>query len=255
MSPRHPIAAVLALVAALALSGFTGNVGAESEFYVGLGIGQVNSAYDSDRYGEVAGSWRYKFRHHPYDDMAAWIGIGGGWTTYPTGGNFGNQVVTLQFMGGFTKNWGEFGGGLLLTGDTTGIGPMIVLPAFRLRLGPHDKIQFGFGVFDEAPFWSGGGAMHFELIASIPFEKLWAPRAKIGGRLNFYAPDERVPIELYGGVEARLGRHIRVGVEASLGDGGASFGGGDEPSFTLALKVGGAVGPGTRSEGKPQPPR
>ncbi len=240
----------IALLLCVSLSGFTGNVGPESEFYVGAGIGRVNTAFDSDNYGEIAGTWRLKFRHFPYDDLAGWIQFGGGWTTYPTGGNFGNQIWTIQYMGGVVKDFGEFGAGFVLTGDSTGIGPLLVLPSFRLRLGPHDRVQFGFGVLDEAPYWSTGGVMHFEAIVTVPFEKVWAPRLKGGARLNLYAPAERFPLELFGGVEARIGRHLRLAVEASIGDGGVP---GGEPSFTAAAKIGGAVGPGTRSTERPQP--
>jgi len=242
--------AVAFIPLALALSGFTGYVGPESEFYAGVGIGRVNTAFDSDSYGEVGGTWRYKFKHFPYDDLAAWVQFGGSWTTYPQGGNFGNQVWTLQYMGGIRKNFGELGGGFVLTGDSTGIGPLLVLPSFRLRLGPHDRIQFGFGMLDEAPYWATGGVMHFEGIFTVPFEKIWSPRLKIGIRLNLYAPAERFPLELFGGAEARLGRHVRVAVEGSVGDGGIP---GGEPSFTVSAKVGGAVGPGTRSDRYPEP--
>lgn len=244
--------AALLLTLPLLLSGFTGNVGPESEFYVGLGIGQVKTDLDNDRYGEVGGTWRLKFRHFPYDDTAPWVQFGMSWSTYPTGGNLGNQVWAFQYMGGFVKNWGEFGAGFVLVGDSTGTGPFFLTPSFRLRLGPQDRFQFGFGVMDEAPYWSTGGVLHFEAIVTVPFEKIWAPKLKIGGRLNLYAPFERTPLELFGGVEARLGRHLRVGVEASLGDGGSA---GSEPSFTVALKLGGAVGPGTKSDRKPEPYR
>ena len=244
--------AVLLLALPLLLSGFTGNVGPESEFYVGVGIGQIKTEMDNDRYGEIGGTWRYKFRHHPYDHTAPWVQFGLSWSTYPEGGMLGNQIWAIQYMGGFVKTYVEFGAGFVLTGDQTGIGPMFPLPSFRLRLGPHDKIQFGVGVMDEAPYWSSGGVLHFEAIVTAPFEKVWAPKLKIGGRMNLYAPFERTPIELFGGVEARLGRHVRVAIEGSLGDGG-TFGG--EPSFTLVAKVGGAVGPGTKSDRRPQPPR
>lgn len=242
------IAPLLALP--VLLCGFTGNVGRESEFYAGVGIGQIKTAVDNDQYGEVGGTWRFKFRHFPYDDLAAWIQFGASWTTFPQGGALGNQVWVIQYMGGLVRDWGEFGGGFALVGDQTGTGPMFVLPSIRLRIGRHDMVQFGFGVLDEAPYWASGGVMHFEAIVAMPFQKVWAPRARIGGRMNPYAPVDRTPIELFGGIEVRLGRHIRIGVEASLGDGGEP---GGEPSFTLSGKLGGAVGPGTRSDKRPQP--
>jgi len=117
---------LLLLPLALMLSGFTGNVGPESEFYAGVGIGRVNTTLDSDNYAEAGGTIRYKFRHFPYDDIAAWVQFGASWTTYPTGGNFGNQIWTIQYMGGIVKNFGEFGGGFVLSGDQTGVGPLWV---------------------------------------------------------------------------------------------------------------------------------
>jgi hypothetical protein len=240
------------LFAALLLTGFTGDKGAESEVYVGGGIGRISTPFDADNYGEIGGTWRHKFRNFPYDDLAGWFQIGASWSTYPTGGNLGNQLLTIQLMGGTVKNYGEFGAGFVLTGDLTGVGPMLLLPSFRLRLGDHDKAQFGFGMFDEAPYWSGGGLLHFEGIFAVPFEKIWAPRLKIGGRMNAYGAGERFPLELYGGAEAHLGRHVRLGIEGSLGDGGVP---GGEPSFTAAVKVGGAFGKGTKSGVRPTPAR
>ena len=241
---------LLVLPLALALSGFTGNVGPESEFYAGVGIGKINTPFDSDPYSEIGGTWRLKFRHFPYDDLAAWVQFGASGASYPEGGNFGNRIWTIQYMGGIRKNFGEFGAGFVLSGDETGFGPLLVLPSIRLRLGEHDRVQFGFGMLDEAPYWTTGGIMHFEGIFAVPFEKIWAPRLKIGGRLNLYAPGERFPLELFGGAEIRFGRHVRLGIEASLGDGGVA---GGEPSFTASVKLGGAVGPGTRSDRQPEP--
>lgn len=244
------VAPVLLALALPVLCGFTGNKGAESEFYVGAGIGQIATPFDLDRYSEFGGTWRLKFRNFPYDDLAGWVQLGGSWSTYPTGGNLGNQIVTINVMGGTNKNFGTFGAGFVLSGDVTGFGPMLLLPSFRVRLGEHDKVQFGFGMLDEAPYWTAGGLLHFEGIFAVPFEKVWAPRLKIGGRLNAYGAGERFPLELYGGAEARLGKHVRIGLEASIGDGGVS---GGEPSFTAALKIGGAVGPGTKSTERPRP--
>lgn len=232
------------------LCGFTGDKGAESVFYAGAGLGRVNTATDADNYGEVGGSWALKFRNFPYDDLSGWMQLGASWTTYPQGGNVGNQIVTIQVMGGILKNFGYFGGGFVLSGDVTGVGPIWMLPSIRLRLGPHDKVQFGFGMLDEAPYWTSGGLLHFEGIFTVPFEKIWAPKLIIGGRLNPYAASDRFPLELYGGAEVRLGRHVRVGILASVGDGG--FVGG-EPSFAGSVRIGGAVGPGTKSGVQPAP--
>lgn len=231
------------------LVGFTGNKGAESIVHVGAGIGEVRTLTDVDPFGEVGGDFAFKFRNFPYDDLSAWVQVGGSWMTFPSGGSLGNQVVTIQAMGGVLKNFGYFGAGFILSGDVTGIGPVWMLPSFKLRVGEHDKVQFGLGMFDQAPYWTSGGVLHFEGIFTVPFEKIWAPKLKIGGRLNPYEAGLRVPIELYGGVEARLGRHIRVGVDASIGDGGF----GNPPSFAVALRVGAAVGKGTRTDIKPAP--
>ena len=48
--PRLWTLCALLLLAPL-LSGFTGKTGQEMEFTVGVGIGQIDSAFDSDRYG------------------------------------------------------------------------------------------------------------------------------------------------------------------------------------------------------------
>jgi hypothetical protein len=233
------------------LVGFTGDKGVEAETYVGFGIGNVRTAIDDDPFGEIGGSFRFKFRNFPYDDKAGWIGVAASWHTWPQGSQIGNQLLTILWEGGVVYDWGEFGGGIVVFGELTGVGQLFVLPSVRLRAGDHERVQFGFGMADDAPFWSAGGLMHWEGIFAIPWDKLWAPRVKIGVRVNPYpfVPDERVPIELFGGVEARIGRHVRVSVEGSLGDGG---GPGLPPSFTAAVKIGAAVGKGTKSGIKPQ---
>jgi hypothetical protein len=229
------------------LCGFTGNKGVESVFHAGVGIGTVRTLADSDNFGEFGGDFAFKFRNFPYDDLSGWLQVGASYMTFPDGGALGNQIVTIQLMGGVMKSFGYFGGGFVLTGDTSGIGPMGILPSIKLRVGDHDRVQFGMGMFDQAPYWSSGGVLHFEGIFTVPFEKIWAPKVKVGGRLNPYDAGQRVPIEFAAGIEARLGRHIRVGVDGSLGDGGF----GNPPSFTVALIVGGAVGKGTKSDVKP----
>jgi len=247
----RPIRKLLVLVlTSWSLVGFTGNVGPEAEFYTGVGIAQINSEADSDNLGEIGTTARFKFRNFPYHDLAGWVQVGASWTTYPNGGNFGNQIVCLQYMGGVVRHWGEVGGGFVLFGDTTQVGPMLVAPSFRLRLGPQDLVQFGMGALDEAPYWTGGSVLHWEAIFALPPRKIWSSRLKIGHRLNPYEPGYRFPLEGYFGIEARLGRHIRLAIEASLGDGGEI---GGPPSFSAAFKVGGAVGPGTRSDVKPRP--
>ena len=250
--PSNPLGLLLALLVFVSpgLCGFTGDVGVEAEFYAGVGLGEVATSFDIDNYGELGLTGRYKFRHFPYDDLSAWAQFGGSWTTFPTGGDFGNQVVTIQAMGGIIRHWGILGAGLALFGDSSGVGPMLVLPSIRIRIGEHDRIQFGFGMMDEAPYLSGGGPLHWEGIFAVPWDRIWAPRLKIGARLNLYAIEEHFPLELYGGAEARLGRHIRVAIEGTLGDGG-SFG--DRPTFSFVAKVGAAVGKGTKSERKPRP--
>ncbi|HCP44510.1 MAG TPA: hypothetical protein DIU15_00510 [Deltaproteobacteria bacterium] len=238
------------LLASCFLTGFTGNVGPEAEFYTGVGIGQINSEVDSDNLGEIGTTARFKFRHFPYHDLAGWVQMGASWTTYPNGGDFGNQIVSLQYMGGVVRSWGEIGGGFVLFGDTTQVGPLLVAPSFRFRIGPQDLVQFGMGVLDEAPYWTGGSVLHWEAIFALPPRKIWSARLKVGNRLNPYDPQFRIPLEGYFGIEARLGRHIRVGLEGSLGHGGAFD---DPPSFSAAFKIGGAVGPGTKSDIRPRP--
>ncbi len=250
-SRNRLLALVLVLPLALACSGFTGDVGREMEAHVGVGIGKVETAFDSDAMGELAVQARYKFRNMPYDDLSIWVQMGFSWTTFPEGGELGNQLVSLQYLGGVLRNWGEIGGGFVLFGDTTDVGPMLLLPAFRLVVGEHDRVQFGMGAFDQVPFFSGGGPLHWEGIFTIPFDKVWAPRVKVGGRLNPYAAFERLPLEFYTGVVVHLGRHVRIGIDASLGDGGQGFQG--PPSFGLSVRVGMAVGKGTKSDRKPQP--
>ena len=217
-------------------------------FHTGVGIGTVRTLSDVDNFGEVGADFAFKFRNFPYDDLSAWMQVGASVMTFPEGGALGNRVVTMQVIGGVLKDFGYFGVGFVLSGDTTGIGPVWMLPSAKLRIGPSNKVQFGVGVFDEAPYWTTGGALHFEGIFTVPFEKIWAPKLKIGGRMNPY-DRERVPLEAYGGVEARLGRHVRLSVDASIGDGGF----GNPPSFTVSGRIGGAVGRGTKSDVKPAP--
>ena len=243
----------LALLLPLALmcSGFTGNVGSELEAHTFVGISKVETSFDSDSMGELGLQARYKFRNIPYDDLSIWIQVGFSWTTFPTGGNLGNQVVNLQYLGGILRNWGEIGGGFVLFGDTTEVGPMLLLPAFHLVIGRHDRVQFAMGAFDQVPLLTGIGPLHWEGIFTIPFDKIWAPRLKVGGRLNPYAGFERLPLEFYTGVEVHLGRHVRIGVDAALGDGGQGFAG--PPSFAVSLRAGVAVGKGTKSDRRPKP--
>ncbi len=231
------------------LCGFTGNKGVESVSHAGVGIGTVRTVDDADNYGEVGADFAFKFRHFPYDDLSGWFQVGASYMTFPEGGALGNQIITIQAIGGVVKNWGTVGLGFVLVGDVTGIGPIGMLPSVKLRIGPPSKVQFGFGVFDEAPYWTRSGVMHFDGIFTVPFDKIWAPRLRIGGRLNPYDAGLRVPIELTGGVEARIGRHVRIGVDGSLGDGGF----GNPPSFTASVRVGVAVGKGTKSDVLPQP--
>ncbi len=216
---------------------------------MGVGIGTSRTLLDSDNFGEVGGDFAYKFRNFPYDDLSGWMQVGASYMTFPDGGALGNQIVTIQAIGGVTKSFGYVGLGFVLSGDTSGFGPIWMLPSVKLRVGQSSKVQFGFGVFDEAPYWTSGGVLHFEGIFSVPFDKIWAPRLKIGGRLNPYDAPLRVPFELAGGVEARLGRHVRVGIDASVGDGGF----GNPPSFTVSARIGGAVGRGTKSDVRPAP--
>ncbi len=217
--------------------------------HAGVGIGTIQSPDDRDNYGEFGGDFAFKFRNFPYDDLSGWMQVGLSYMTFPEGGALGNQVVTIQAIGGVLKNWGYVGVGFVVLGDVTGVGPIGMLPSFKLRLGPHSKVQFGLGVLDEAPYWSRGGVLHFEGIFSLPFDKIWAPRVKVGGRLNPYDAGQRVPLEFVAGVEARLGRHLRIGIDASLGDGGL----GNPPSFTVAARVGVAIGKGTKSDVAPEP--
>jgi len=241
---------LLLLPLSLLCSGFTGDVGPEMEAHTFIGLSQIDTPFDSDRMGELGVQARYKFRNIPYDDLAIWAQVGFSWTTFPEGGNLGNQIVALQWLGGIRRNWGEIGGGFVMFGDTTNVGPMLLLPSFHLVVGEHDRVQFSMGVLDQVPLLTGGGVFHWEGIFAIPFDKIWAPRIKVGGRLNPYAGFERFPFELYTGIEAHLGRHVRVGVDAALGDGGQGVVG--PPSFALAFRVGVAVGKGTRSDRKPQ---
>lgn len=255
---RLALVLCLAMLAPL-LSGFTGNVGQEAEFYVGVGIGQIDTQYDSDRYGEIGGVFRFKFRNFPYDDLAGWLQVGASWTTYPTGGNYGNQILSIQYMGGIKKNFGEFGGGFVLSGDTTGTGPLLVFPCFRMLLGKEDKVMFGFGVLDEIPLYAISNAMHMEGIFAIPSKVAVRPWVKVGTRLNLYVPRERFPLEFIAGLELRIKQRVKIMLDGSIGDGGSVTAGGTTaasgltPSFSLALRLGGALGPGVTSERRPIP--
>jgi len=266
MQPREPRSRLrrLGLVLSLlmltsVLSGFTGNVGQEAEFYAGVGIGQVDTRFDSDRYGEIGGVFRFKFRNFPYDDLAAWIQVGASWTTYPTGGNYGNQILSIQYLGGIKKNFGEFGGGFVLSGDTTGTGPLLVFPCFRMLLGKEDKAMFGFGVLDEVPLYAISNAMHMEGIFAIPSTGALRPWVKLGTRLNLYVPGERFPLEFAAGLELRIKKQFKIMLDGSIGDGGAISTGGNQPagdlapSFSLALRLGGALGDGVTSDRRPLP--
>ena len=242
---------LLLLPLSLLCSGFTGDVGPEMEAHTFIGISKIDTAFDSDTMGELGLQARYKFRNIPYDDLSVWVQVGFSWTTFPEGGDLGNQLVNLQWLGGIRRNWGESGGGFVMFGDTTDVGPMLLLPAFHLVVGEHDRVQFSMGALDEVPMLTGGGALHWEGIFAIPFDKVWAPRVKVGGRLNPYAGFERFPIEFYTGIEVRLGRHFRVGVDGAIGDGGSGLMG--PPSFAVSFRAGVAVGKGTRSDRKPTP--
>ena len=247
---RRTTTAAALLLAVLMLTGFRGNRGQELEATVGVGLGRVRTLADNDSLGEIGGNLRFKFRNFPYDDMAGWIGFGASWTTYPTGGDFGNRILTIVASGGFVRNWGEFGGGIVLFGDYTGFGPVFVLPSLRLRIGPVNRIQFDFGMIDEAPYWTGHNFLHIGAIATVPWDKLWAPRIRGGVRVNPYAIDH-FPFEPYLGVEARFGAHVRVGVDASVGDGGQ----GNPPSFAGRFFIGTMVGKGSKTGEQPQPAR
>jgi hypothetical protein len=246
---RYSTAAAL-LLAALMLCGFRGNVGQELEISAGAGLGRVITLNDNDALGEIGGNIRFKFRHFPYDDTAGWLGVGMSWTTYPTGGDFGNRILTIAVMGGVVRTWGEFGGGIVLFGDYTGFGPVFPLPSLRLRLGPESKLQFDFGMLDEAPFWTGMNFMHIGVITSIPWEKVWAPRVRGGVRINPYSI-EHFPFEPYVGVEARAGAHFKIGIDAGIGDGGQ----GNPPSFSGRVYVGTMLGKGSKAGEKPLPTR
>jgi hypothetical protein len=257
--PRRFGLVLSVLLLAPILSGFTGNVGEEAEFYVGVGIGQIDTQYDSDRYGEVGGVFRFKFRNFPYHDLAGWMQVGASWTTYPTGGNYGNQILSIQYMGGVKRNFGEFGGGFVLSGDTTGTGPLLVFPCFRMLLGKEDKVMFGFGVLDEVPLYAISNAMHMEAIVAIPSKTAVRPWVRIGTRLNLYVPRERFPLEFMAGLELRIKQHFKIMVDGSVGDGGSITANGTtpsddlSPSFSFAIRLGGAIGPGVTSDERPIP--
>lgn len=252
---RRPMLMLLAALLAMPLlCGFTGNVGQEFEATVGMGLGRVRTLNDNDSLGEIGGDLRFKFRHFPYDDTAGWFGVGASWTTYPTGGDYGNRLLTIAVTGGIVRSGSnppvEFGGGIVIFGDYTGFGPAFILPSLRLRVGHHDEVQFDFGMVDGAPYWTGDNLLHVGVITAIPWHKVWAPRVRGGVRVNPYSPDH-FPFEPYVGVEARLGRHIKVGVEAGIGDGGV----GNPPSFAGRAFVGTMVGKGTKAGVKPRPAR
>ena len=252
---RSPLPLLLALLmAAPLLCGFTGNRGQELEATAGIGLGRVRTINDNDSLGEIGGELRFKFRHFPYDDTAGWLAVAASWTTYPTGGDFGNRILTIAMSGGIIRAGHnppvEFGGGFVIFGDYTGFGPAFVLPTLRLRVGRHDEIRFDFGMVDEAPFWTGHNFIHVGVISAIPWRKVWAPRVRAGIRINPYALDH-FPFEPYAGVEARLGAHFRVGIDASIGDGGM----GNPPSFAGRVYFGTMVGKGTKKGAPPEPAR
>ena len=251
--PSLPLLLAGSLVLPL-LCGFTGNVGQEFEASMGIGLGRIRTLNDNDSLGEIGGNARFKFRHFPYDDTAGWVGVAGSWTTYPTGGDFGNRLLTIAVTGGIIRSGGrtpiEFGGGVVIFGDYTGFGPAFVLPSIKLLIGHHDQIQFDFGMVDEAPYWTGGNLMHIGVISAIPWRRVWAPRVRGGVRINPYSPDH-FPFEPYAGVEARIGAHFKVGIDAGIGDGGI----GNPPSFAGRVFVGTMIGKGTKVGEKPQPSR
>jgi hypothetical protein len=236
------------------LCGFTGNKGQELEATVGVGLGRIRTLNDNDSLGEIGGGVRFKFRHFPYDDTAGWFSVAGSWTTYPTGGDFGNRLLTIALSGGILRAGSnppiEFGGGIVIFGDYTGFGPAFVLPTLRLRIGHDDQVQFDFGMVDEAPTWTGTNFLHVGVVSAIPWKKVWAPRVRGGVRVNPYTPD-RFPFEPYAGIEARLGRHFKLGIDAGVGDGGI----GNPPSFAGRVYFGTMVGKGTKAGEKPQPAR
>jgi hypothetical protein len=163
--------------------------------------------------------------------------------TFPTGGDFGNQILALSALAGATEAWGQWGVGFALTGDITGTGPMIPVPAGHLRLGRANRVQFGFGAFDDMPLWKAGGMLHWEAILSAPFDKTWAPLVTVGARLDVYGIlDGRQPLSVWGGIEPKLGRHLRIGVFGSIGPGTVQV-----PSWQVSARVTTAFGPGTTS--------
>ncbi|MCO4771188.1 MAG: hypothetical protein KDA24_14235 [Deltaproteobacteria bacterium] len=243
-----------ALMAVPLLCGFTGNRGQELEATAGLGLGRVRTLNDNDALGEIGGNLRFKFQHFPYDDVSGWFSVGGSWTTYPTGGDFGNRILTIAVTGGILRAGSdpplEFGGGFVIFGDYTGFGPAFVLPSLRLRIGHHDRIQFDFGMVDEAPYWTGTHFLHVGVISALPWNKVWAPRLRTGIRINPYSI-EHFPFEPYAGVEARIGAHFKIGIDGAIGDGGAQ----NPPSFSARVYFGTMVGKGTKKGVKPEPSR
>lgn len=231
------------------LLGFRGTKGPETEWGFGVGIGSVVTGSDRDNHGEIGVQVQHKFRNHPYDHRSGWLGLSASWLTYPAGGDLGNQMLTVGFMGGLVASWGELGGGLALFGDVTDVGLQIPLPIVRLVVGQPDRFVFRFGVLDDSPTWTTGGMMHWEGVLAVPFDKVWAPRLTFGARLDMYGSGfSRFPLELYLGVEPRIGRHVRIGVFGALGDGA-----GGPPTFELAARVTFAAGEGVLSDERPQP--
>ena len=137
----------------------------------------------------------------------------------------------------------------MVFGELTGVGPLFILPSLRLRVGEHDRVQFGFGMADDIPFWTSGGFMHWEGIFAIP-------RTKCGPRDSDRRPAESYPqpgrtssIELYGESRHASDTTCRSPSRAPSGTGSAEL----PPSFTAAVRIGTAFGKGVRSGIRPQP--
>lgn len=239
------------------LVGFTGNEGVEVEGQGGIGIGHYRAQELDEPFGELGGLLRYKFRHFPYSDMAGWLQLGLSWQSFPYDGSFGERPLSVAFLGGFVRDWGEWGAGVAIVGNTRDEGGQFAFPAFHLAIGRHDRVRFAAGMLDGGPIWTNGGFLHAEVIVAVPPGSPWAPHLKGGVRFNPYdfgrvavagLGTARVPLELAGGVVFHLGKHLRVGGDAVLGDGG-----GGAPSFQLAAYVGFAVGRGTKYSTRPEP--
>lgn len=240
---------VLAVTSPL-LAGFNGGRGPETEALMGVGIGSVVTGPDRDNHGEVGVQLLQKFWHHPYDHRAPWLGISASWLTFPAGGDVGNQMLTVGFMGGVVTQWGEFGLGAALFGDLTDVGIQVPLPIVRVAAGVPGRFKVRFGVLDDAPTWTTGGMMHWDLVLSLPFDKVWAPQLTVGARMDMYGvPSGRFPLEVFLGIEPRLGRHVRIGLFGALGDGM-----GGAPTFHASLRLGLQFGKGVTSDSRPLPP-